>query len=139
VLHMLRRFVGDEAFFRGVRRFYWTSRFHKAGTDDFRQAMEQESGRPLQRFFDRWIYNATLPRLKIGYRVDGSDVVLRVDQIGEVFDLPVTITLQYADKKPADVVVRVSEQTVEQRVPLAGVLRGIEMSRDDGTLAEIVK
>jgi len=139
VLHMLRRFVGDEAFFRGVRRFYWTSRFHKAGTDDFRQAMEQESGRPLQRFFDRWIYNATLPRLKIGYRVDGSDVVLRIDQIGEVFDLPVTITLQYADKKPADVVVRVSEQTVEQRVPLAGVLRGIEMSRDDGTLAEIVK
>ena len=139
VLHMLRRFVGDEAFFRGVRRFYWTSRFHKAGTDDFRQAMEQESGRPLRRFFDRWIYNAALPKLKVGYRLDGSDVVLRVDQIGDVFDLPVTITLQYADKKPADVVVRVTEQVVEQRVPLAGVLRGIEVSRDDGTLAEVVK
>ncbi len=136
---MLRRFVGDEAFFRGVRRFYWTSRFHKAGTDDFRQAMEQESGRPLKRFFDRWIYNSTLPKLKVGYRLDGSDVVLRVDQIGDLFDLPVTIALQYADKKPVDVVVRVSEQTVEQRVPLAGVLRGIEVSKDDGTLAEIVK
>jgi len=139
VLHMLRRFVGDEAFFRGVRRFYWTSRFHKAGTDDFRQAMEQESGRPLRRFFDRWIYDSTLPKLKVGYRLDGSDVVLRVDQIGDLFDLPVTITLQYADRKPVDVVVRVSEQTVEQRVPLAGVLRGIEVSKDDGTLAEIVK
>jgi len=139
VLHMLRRFVGDEAFFRGVRRFYWTSRFHKAGTDDFRQAMEQESGRPLQRFFDRWIYNATLPKLRVGYRLDGSDVVLRVDQLGEIFDLPVTIVLQYADKKPVDIVVRVTEQTVEQRVPLAGVLRGIEVSKDDGTLAEIVK
>ena len=139
VLHMLRRFVGDEAFFRGVRRFYWTSRFHKAGTDDFRQAMEQESGRPLRRFFDRWIYNSTLPKLKVGYRLDGSDVVLRVEQIGDLFDLPVTIALQYADRKPVDVVVRVSEQTVEQRVPLAGVLRGIEVSKDDGTLAEIVK
>ena len=139
VLHMLRRFVGDDAFFRGVRRFYWTSRFHKAGTDDFRQAMEKESGRPLERFFDRWIYNAALPKLKVGYRIDGSDVVLRVDQIGELFDLPVTITLQYADRKPADVVVKVGERTVEQRVPLAGVLRGIEVSKDDGTLAEIVK
>ena len=75
----------------------------------------------------------------VGYRLDGSDVVLRVGQIGEVFDMPVTIVLQYADKKPVDVVLRVTEQTVEQRVPLAGVLRGIEVSRDDATLAEIVK
>ena len=36
VLHMLRRLVGDEAFFTGVRRFYGEWRFAKAGTDDFR-------------------------------------------------------------------------------------------------------
>ena len=45
VLHMLRRLVGDEAFFRGLRRFYSASRFKKAGTDDFRAAMEAEAGR----------------------------------------------------------------------------------------------
>ena len=139
VLHMLRRLVGDDAFFRGLRRFYWTSRFHKAGTEDFREAMEQESGQPLERFFERWIYSATLPHLKVGYRLDGSDVVLHVEQVGEIFDVPVTITLQYADRKAADVVVRAAEQVTEQRVPLAGVLRGIEVSKDDGTLAEIVK
>src|SRR5262252_2648167 len=81
VLHMLRRLVGDEAFFRGLRRFYWTSRFHKAGTDDFREAMEQETGQSLERFFERWIYSATLPRLKVGYRVEGAEVVLRVEQL----------------------------------------------------------
>ena len=32
-----------------------------------------------------------------------------------------------------------AEAAREQRVPLAGVLRGIEVSRDDGTLAEVVK
>ena len=53
--------------------------------------------------------------------------------------MPVTIALQYADRKPVEVVVRVTDQIVEQRVPLAGVLRGIEVSKDDGTLAEIVK
>jgi aminopeptidase N len=137
---MLRRLVGDEAFFRGLRRFYWTSRFHKAGTQDFRSAMEQESGRSLERFFERWIYGSTLPKLKVGYRVDGREIVLRVEQVGEIFDLPVTILLQYADKKTADaVLVRVGERVVEQRVPLAGVLRGIEVSKDDGTMAEIVK
>ena len=63
VLHMLRRLVGDEAFFRGIRRFYVESRFTKVGTEDFRQAMEAESGRSLERFFERWIYGSTLPRL----------------------------------------------------------------------------
>ena len=125
--------------FRGVRRFYWTTRFHKAGTDDFREAMEQESGRSLERFFDRWIYGTKLPKLKVGYRVEGQDVVLRVEQIGDLFDVPVTITVQYADRKNVDVLVKVTDQIVEQRVPLAGVLRGIEVSKDDGTMAEIVK
>jgi hypothetical protein len=139
VLHMLRRLVGDEAFFRGLRSFYRDSRFRKVGTEDFRGAMEYASSRPLERFFQQWIYGSTIPKVKVGYRVEGTDVVLRVEQIGEVFDVPVTITLQYADRKTADVVVRVTERVVEQRVPLAGTLRGIEISKDDGTLAEIVK
>ena len=48
VLHMLRRLVGDEAFFNGLREFYTTWRYKKAGTEDFRVAMEHASGRPLE-------------------------------------------------------------------------------------------
>src|SRR5256885_11113331 len=53
------------------------------------------------------------------YRVEGTDVVVRVDQVGEAFDVPVTVTLQYSDRKPVDVVIPVTEQSVERRVPLA--------------------
>ena len=73
VLHMLRRLVGDDAFFRGVRRFYETSRFRKVGTEDFRRAMEAESSRPLERFFERWIYGSTLPTVQFSHHVEGSD------------------------------------------------------------------
>jgi hypothetical protein len=139
VLHMLRRLVGDEAFFRGVRRFYRTGRFHKMGTEDFRLAMEQETGRPLARFFDGWIYGSTLPKLTFSYRVDGTDVVLHVEQTGDLFDLPVTVTLQYASGKPVDVIVPVTDRSVDMRVPLAGTLRRAEINKDDGTLAEVVK
>jgi len=31
VLHMLRRLIGDEAFFKGIRRFYADAKFRKAG------------------------------------------------------------------------------------------------------------
>jgi aminopeptidase N len=136
---MLRRLVGDEPFFRGLRRFYRDWRFRKAGTEDFRAAMEKETGQSLERFFERWIYGSTLPKLKVDYRVEGTNVVLRVEQIGELFDVPLTIALQYTDRKPVDILVPVTDRTVEQRVPLTGVLRGIDISKDDGTMAEIVK
>jgi hypothetical protein len=139
VLHMLRRMIGDDEFFRGLRRFYRDSRFRKVGTDDLQAAMERESGKPLDRFFQQWIYGATIPRVKVAYRLEGPEVVLRIEQVGEVFDLPVTISLQYVDKRPVEVLVPVTEQVVERRVPLAGVLRGVEISKDDGMLAEIIK
>src|SRR5262249_36505534 len=146
VLHMLRRLIGDDAFFRGVQRFYRTSRFSKAGTEDLRAAMEKEAGRPLDRFFERWIYGSTLPRLRFSYRIgpatDGSagDVAIRVEQVGDqLFDVPLTAVLQYEDRKQIDVMVPVGDRVTEVRLPLAGTLRGVVIRTDDGTLAEIVR
>ena len=56
VLHMLRRLVGDDKFFAGLRQFYGAWKFRKAGTDDFRRAMEKASGQDLDGFFEGWIY-----------------------------------------------------------------------------------
>ena len=139
VLHMLRGLVGDDAFFRGLRSFYRASRFRSAATLDFQVAMEAESRRPLDRFFDRWIYGSTLPRLNFSYRVEGTDVVLRVDQVGELFDLPLTVTVQYADRTSADVRIPVTDRRVDLRVPLTGALRTVEISRDDFSLASIAR
>ena len=63
-------------------------------------------------------------------------MVLRVEQIGEIFDVPVTVTLQYADRKRSDVVVPVTEPRASScACRSSGVLRGVEISKDDGTLA----
>jgi aminopeptidase N len=137
VLHMLRRLVGDDAFFRGIRRFYLASRFQMAGTNDFRAAMQAETDRPLDRFFERWIRGTRLPRVKFSYRTEGIDVVLHVEQVDDVFDFPLTVTLQYADRPPADVIVPVTDKVVELRIPLAGALRGADVSKADGSLAAI--
>ena len=63
VLHMLRGLVGDEAFFGGARAFLERHRYAKAGTEDFRAALEASSGRDLRPYFDRWIYDTGLPSL----------------------------------------------------------------------------
>jgi hypothetical protein len=139
-LHMLRRLLGDEAFFAGLRDFYQTWRFKKAGTDDFRIAMEKAAGgRSLERFFDRWIYSAQIPSLRFTYAADGHTLQVRFEQIGDIYDIPVTVTVLYADGTNEDVLVRVTEKTVEQRIPLKSALRGVDVNRDGGALVEIEK
>jgi hypothetical protein len=141
VLHMLRGLIGDDAFFRGIRRFYTESRFQKTGTDQLRRAMEREALQPLERFFERWIYGSGLPRLTYTSRTEstpeGQELVVRFEQAGEIFDLPVTVTVQYQDRRTTDVLVPITERSVERRIPLDGPLRSVEISRNDGALAEV--
>lgn len=144
VLHMLRRLIGDDAFFRGLRRFYTEMRFRVAGTDDLMRAFEIESARSLEDFFGRWIHGFDLPRLRFDYRTEAraadpgaTDVVLRFRQEGELFELPVTVTLRYRSGAEESVVVAVVERTTEARIPLRGPLRDLHVNRDHAALAEI--
>jgi hypothetical protein len=128
-LHMLRKLIGDQAFFRGLRRFYATWRFKKAGTEDVKAAFEAESGRDLDAYFDRWIYGSTLPRLKFSYTTEGDAVNVRFEQVGERFEVPVTVTLKYPTTA-VDVTVLVTDQVTSQRIPTTGPLRGVGVNED---------
>jgi hypothetical protein len=139
VLHMLRHLVGDEAFFSGLRDFYRTWRYKKAGTDDFRASMESSTGRKLDRFFDRWIYGNAIPTLRLTSAVEAGALRVRFDQDDVIFDVPVTITLTYADGTVEDVVVPVTEKSVERVIPLKRTLRSFDVNKDGAALAEIVR
>jgi hypothetical protein len=138
VLHMLRRLMGDDAFFRGLRHYYAENRFRKAGTEDFQRAMEQEYNGSLDRFFERWIFQSGLPRVRYSTAVEGQELVVRFEQIGEVYDIPVTVSIQYADKT-VDEVVPIATQSMEKRIPLSGTLRGVEINADSGALGTFDK
>jgi hypothetical protein len=142
VLHMLRRLVGDEAFFTGLRRFYADGRFEKTSTDRLRMAMEAASGHALDRFFDRWLYASALPSIALRYHVEanggGRTLVLRVDQTGEIFDLPITVVLMFSDRAPETITIPVTDRTVERRIALDGTLRTVDVSKDDGSLANVI-
>jgi hypothetical protein len=156
VLHMLRRLVGDEPFFRGLRMLYRGSRFTKIGTDDVRQVFEEATGRPLARFFERWVYESTIPRVRWSWRLDTGGtstaagtaadgatpaagwVRVRFEEAGlssEPFDLPVTVTLAYTDGSSEDVVVAIDDRAVEARLPLKGRVRAVDVNADGAALA----
>ncbi len=145
VLHMLRGILGDDAFFGGLRRYYNEMRFRKAGTDDLRRAFEAEAGRSLDRFFARWIHESDLPAIGLSCGaeqvLDGSGdaaVVLRFEQRGKLFELPVAVTLRYQTGPDETLVVRVAERVTEVRVPTRGrQLRDVLANAGEDTLVEM--
>ena len=108
VLHMLRRWVGDDAFFRGLRALYAQSRYTKIGTRHVQRVFETESGLDLSRFFDSWIRTADTPRLRASFEAAGGSVSVRIDQIGPVMDVPVTVSVVYASGAIEDHLVKLS-------------------------------
>jgi aminopeptidase N len=138
VLHMLRRLMGDEAFFSGLRDFYATWRYDKAGTDDFRIAMEKAAGgKPLERFFDRWIYGSGIPVVRYTSTVADGQLKLQFEQKGEVYDLPLTVTITYSDGTTQDVLVALGDKLVEKSVPLKGAVRSVDVNKDSAALVEL--
>ncbi len=68
ILHMLRRKMGDDLFWKGMRLYYSRFRNGNADTDDFRKAMEEAGGTDLKQFFYQWLYIAGQPELSITHK-----------------------------------------------------------------------
>ncbi len=65
VFHMLRRLVGDDAFFASLRHLYETRRFRPTGWDDVRDAFEARTGRDLDAWFAQWVERPGAPVLSL--------------------------------------------------------------------------
>lgn len=82
VLHMLRKKLGDEFFWKGIRAYYAKYENSNANTDDLRREMELASGQNLAQFFKQWLYTAGHPQLAISWKYDAAKkmVNIKIDQ-----------------------------------------------------------
>jgi hypothetical protein len=65
VFHMLRRKLGEEAFWGALRDVYRDRLFQKTSWSDLQQAFEARGQRSLTEFFDQWIHRKNAPRFFI--------------------------------------------------------------------------
>ena len=104
VLHMLRKRMGDEAFWAGIQAYYAAHMNGSATTDDFRRAMEQASGENLEAFFRQWLYQGGNPHLEGWWRYDptAQAVSIEINQtqtnVGP-FDLPLEVGIYMGDSE----------------------------------------
>jgi aminopeptidase N len=79
VLHMLRRQVGDSAFFGALRDYYAAHRDGTALTADLQHSMERTSGQQLGWFFDQWLRRPGYPELDVTWSSDPSSHEVTLD------------------------------------------------------------
>ena len=101
VLHLLRRDLGDEDFWEGLR-LYTRAAAQSGGlvdTRDLQRAMETASGEPLGWFFDQWVYGIE-PGLTARHRVEPGAVVLDIEQSGnEPWRIEMQVAVETADQR----------------------------------------
>ena len=81
VLHSLRAMVGDEVFFRGVRRYVRTYQHRNALSRDFARIMGEEAGRDLTWYFRQALAQPGYPVLAVSTEAEGGHLIVAVRQV----------------------------------------------------------
>jgi len=98
ILHMLRSYVGDSAFFKALNLYLTTNKFKAAEAHHLRLAFEEVTGKDLNWFWNQWYYGSGHPKLAIDYVYDDAakkvQVIVKQTQAGDkVFKLPIAIDI----------------------------------------------
>ncbi|PWG81081.1 M1 family aminopeptidase [Pararcticibacter amylolyticus] len=70
ILHMLRKTVGDEAFFKALNLYLTRNAYKTAEINDLRMSFEEVTGQDLNWFFNQWFLASGHPVLKIDSKYD---------------------------------------------------------------------
>lgn len=103
ILHMLRNYVGDSAFFKSLNLYLTTHRYKTAEAHQLRLAFEEVTGKDLNWFFNQWYFGAGHPTLDVNYSYDEAtkqvNVIVKQTQKDKLFQLPVAIDIYNGSKK----------------------------------------
>ncbi len=96
ILHMLRKYLGDEAFFLGLKQYLTTYKYQAAEVHQLRLIFEKITGRDLNWFFNQWYFGAGHPDIEISYdyNILRKTVTINVFQLQlEKFKFPFAIDI----------------------------------------------
>ncbi len=102
VLHMLRNYVGDDAFFKALNTYLNTNKFKNGESDQMRLAFEEVTGQDLSWFWNQWYFGSGHPVLKIDYLYNAGKASVIIEQTqntGKIFKLPIAIDIYNGAQK----------------------------------------
>ncbi len=102
ILHMLRNYLGDDAFFAGMNDYLKTYEYQNAEAHQLRLSFEKVSGKDLNWFFNQWYFGSGHPKLNYTYNFEPvkKQVTVVINQSqDQPFEFPLVIDV-YDNGKP---------------------------------------
>ena len=98
ILHMLRHFVGDEAFYKSLNKYLNDNKFSNGSAVKLRLAFESVTGKDLNWFFNQWYNGSGHPYVSITqlYDANKKQVMVKLAQTqvqNKLFELPIGIDI----------------------------------------------
>lgn len=125
VLHMLRRRLGDDLFWRVINKHVTQNAYKTVETVDLRKAVESVSGRSFERFFHDWTERPGHPVLDVAYKWNAeeqtAEVTIKQTQKSGAFHFPLTLEFRTGgDRDP----IRITRQVTEKETTILADLPG---------------
>ncbi len=104
ILHMLRKVVGDEAFFASLQFYLKKYQYQTAEVHQLRMAFEEVTGKDLNWFFNQWFLASGHPDLSVTDSFANGEVILKVVQKQDekytpIYKLPLYVDIWVSGKK----------------------------------------
>jgi aminopeptidase N len=145
VLHMLRKRLGDDAFFRGLRAYYLAHQGANATTEDLRDALEKVSGKNLHDFFARWVYGSGHPSYQVSWTwkaLSEKNVAVTIKltqtQAGEPFLDPVPVEFVIDGFGTQQVMLTPNARMTTAKFTLPRQPKTVKLDPDQTLLREVV-
>ncbi|MBI1387549.1 MAG: hypothetical protein GC154_03785 [bacterium] len=86
VLYMLHQQLGEDLFRKSMHQYLVDNAPGLVDTDDYMEAIEKATGKPMDRFFEQWIYSPGHPKVKVSHEwlPDTKQVKLHIQQTQEM-------------------------------------------------------
>ena len=142
VLRTMRTMLGEQAFWAGCKTYLTRHRHQTVHTRHFQRAMEDATGRNLDRFFDQWILGAGHPVLTVKLGHDDGLLTVQVtqsqtgDDTASAFHLPLVLEL-VGDGEPVRVTLPVRQREQQFVVPASDRPHTVRVDPGFNVLAEV--
>ncbi len=139
VLHMIRRQLGDELFWKMMKVYTERYAYQTVETTDFRKTIEDVTGRSFERFFYDWTERPGAPEVKVTYKWLDEDRLARIDveqtQKADAYHFPLKLEFRFGEGRTPHVMTQeIREKSSRFFVPLGERPKAFRIDPDQAVL-----
>jgi aminopeptidase N len=143
ILHMLRAYVGDDAFFTALNHYLTKNKLSSVEVSQLRMAFENVTGEDLNWFFDQWFLQRGHPEVAVSHSFADGKVALHVVQKQDtayqpVYRLPVTVTT-WVNNQPTEHRITVTKADQTFQLPVSQRPALVQFDSEKMLLAELTE